>query len=171
MQWSVVGLGNPGKEYEDTRHNIGRRAVEHFIATYEGAVRVITPTVYMNHSGAAVKDVTDPSRLIVVHDDLDLPFGVVRVSYNRGSGGHNGVTSIIDSLDTTAFVRVRVGISPTNLFGTLKKPKGEERVQKFVLGEFNTKERGKLDEVFAKTDTALRSIVTKGVAEAMNACN
>lgn len=172
MIFSIVGLGNPGKEYTDTRHNVGRRAVEHFRDVYEGVdADIIIPTTYMNQSGGAVKDITDPTQLIVVHDDLDLPLGTVRVSYDRGSGGHKGVASIVVTLKTTAFVRVRIGIAPKTIFGTVRKPRGDARVQKFVLGAFSKKEQAVLEDIYTKTDVALTTIIEKGKDVAMNECN
>jgi len=124
----------------------------------------------MNESGRAVADV-DPRKLIVVHDDLDLPFGVVRVSFGRGSGGHRGVASIIKTLKTENFVRVRIGISPTNMFGMLKKPRGRDRVEQFVLGVLTARERRALPGICAIADDVIRHIIESGYESAMNTFN
>ena len=167
---TLIGLGNPGPEYEHSRHNIGRRILAHFMEKhgFSGMVRsdsfagnisngivdgkevmVLFPNTYMNESGAAAKKLAlkgvVPENIVVVHDELDLPSGSFKVSYGSGSGGHHGVDSIVAALGTKDFVRVRVGISPTSFFGHLKKPHGAERVSRFVLGILGRKEEKQLD--------------------------
>lgn len=175
----VVGLGNPGKEYEETRHNVGRLALEYlsnqdFISSSD-KVNLVHLDTFMNRSGdgvsKAIKSKEEAKRLIVIYDDLDLPLGSLRVSYDRGSGGHNGVESIIKALGTREFIRIRVGISPKNFLGHIKKPKGEQRVQDFILGKFSKRERETLDRVFERVAEAIRLISTETLQEAMTKIN
>jgi peptidyl-tRNA hydrolase, PTH1 family len=159
MQYNVVGLGNPGERYEYTRHNVGRlvvRAVHSLCGTGEwkkdararayvaegvtdagDSIRFVLPDAFMNRSGDSVrpciKNEDDLTGLIVVHDDIDLPEGVVRIAYDRGSGGHNGVRSIEDVLKSRAFCRVRVGVLPCSPHGVPNKPRAGKDVEDFIL--------------------------------------
>jgi PTH1 family peptidyl-tRNA hydrolase len=172
----IVGLGNPGAEYDATRHNIGFAVVDELVRVHDAATvntkllariwkaktdahdaLLMEPQTFMNASGDAVaafmKTKKIPtSRLIVVHDELDLPFGEVRVSQNASSAGHNGVQSIIDSLGTQEFTRVRIGIGPrpANIPG-----------DKFVLQQFSAEERKTLATVIGNAaDAAWRTSST-----------
>lgn len=169
----VVGLGNPGKEYERTRHNAGRMALD-FIADEVPGIKVAETRSYMNVSGPAVLKAMSgekPENLIVIHDDLDLPVGSMRISRGRGSGGHKGIESIIKSLGTKEFMRIRIGIAPVNIFGKMKKPKGEREVERFVLSEFRKSESEKLGKVFEKVQSAVEVIAKDGLAPAMTEFN
>jgi len=190
----VVGLQNPGEQYEHSRHNAGAIAVRHFCeaeglpsfvssAQYSGEisegtlcekdVRVLLPTTFMNNSGAAVKKATadsDANSLVVVYDDLDLPIGTFKISFGRGSGGHNGVQSVIDALGTGDFVRVRIGIAPVSFFGNMKRPTGE-KVSDFVLKDFSKREEGKLQDILPEVTKAIRIIICEGKEKAMNRYN
>lgn len=191
----IVGLQNPGTKYENTRHNAGGIALRAFCKEYqlpsfvessqysgetaegvvEGAeMRVLLPTTFMNNSGVAVKKAfvsgSDAEKLIVVHDDLDLPIGSFRVSYGKGSGGHNGLESVIGALGSNEFVRVRIGVSPVSFFGRIKRPTGE-RAARFVLQDFTRRERAKLDACLPEIVRAIHAIVTKGKDRAMNEFN
>ncbi len=196
MTWVIVGLGNPGEEYVGTRHNTGRMMLEHFARSHnfsdwkedknakatvaKGAIdktlaALVLPDTFMNKSGAAVgkyvKSVKAAERLIVVYDDLDLSVGTFKLSFDRGSGGHKGVESIMTALKTKKFTRVRIGISPSTPAGTLKKPKGEDEVAEFILARFKVSEGDELKKVFKKAGEAIGLIVTKGPQIAMNAFN
>jgi len=196
MTWIIVGLGNPDEEYARTRHNAGRMAVQKFAKAHElsewkddskahafiarGLVeRVLTlavlPNTYMNKSGSAlarfVKGVKAAEKLIVVYDDLDLPLGTIKVSFDRGSGGHKGVESIVKALKTKRFVRIRIGISPVNTAGETKKPEGEKNIERFILGDFTADELTRLKPVFKQVSEALETIVHDGHAAAMNRFN
>ncbi|MEX2013898.1 MAG: aminoacyl-tRNA hydrolase [Parcubacteria group bacterium] len=172
----IVGLGNAGAEYARTRHNTGRLA-EEFIA--ERAKKLPAKFVYldtfMNKSGIAIAKVVKSQKaaekLVVIYDDLDLPLGTMRVSYNRSSGGHRGMESIIRALKTEAFIRIRIGISPITPSGKLKKPKGEEAVEKHILGEFKKSEEEILKKVFKRASEAVEVIISKGRERAMNQFN
>lgn len=165
MQYLIIGLGNPGEEYETTRHNAGRMVLEQFRKKYEfpewepdkslkaliskgvwgkDKVILLEPDNFMNLSGKSVvpliKNAKDAERMIVVYDDIDLPLGAMKISFNRSSGGHKGVESIIKALKTKAFARLRVGICPTTPSGKPKKPKGEAAILDFIVGEFKKTE-------------------------------
>jgi len=196
MKFVIVGLGNPGEEYQYTRHNAGRLAVTAFGEEQDfgelhtdkkvlgestkgsigsHSVMLIVPDTFMNKSGNAIKDiVTSPKiaeRLVVVYDDIDLPFGTLKISFGRGSGGHKGVESIIKTVKTKDFVRLRVGVAPTTPSGKIKKPQGEQKVHDFLLGEFSKKEKEELKKLFARTGEALALIVSEGRVKAMNQVN
>ncbi len=190
----IVGLGNKGEKYERTRHNAGRMAVSAFVGSrggscvasgkyagciWEGAlgeesILALLPETFMNESGGSVKKVVkntaDAERLIVVYDDIDLALGTLRISFDRGAGGHNGVRSVIDAVRTEKFIRIRVGISK-EVAGKVKKPSSAEGVLKFVMGEWKKPEEKVLEEVFGKVGDAIVHIVEKGVTSAMNKFN
>ena len=141
MSYFIFGLGNPGEEYEGTRHNVGARVASAFSEKNKGKKVVIVPvTTFMNKSGDAVgkwvKSKAAAKNLVVIHDDLDLPFGRFKISFARGAGGHRGVESVIKKLKTEEFIRLRIGIAPTTPSGKIKKPTGEEKIVKFILGKF-----------------------------------
>jgi PTH1 family peptidyl-tRNA hydrolase len=196
MAWVIVGLGNPGEEYEATRHNAGRMAVE-FYAKHADApqwkadkrsqslttgahvgttlLALVLPDTFMNKSGAAVaklvKSIKAAERLVVVYDDLDLPLGKIKLSFDRGSGGHNGVESIIKAVKTKKFIRIRIGVTPTTPGGTAKKPIGEKQVMDFLLSRFKEAELQELKKVNKKIANAIDTIVAHGREIAMNAFN
>ena len=172
----VVGLGNPGKEYENTRHNTGRILVgliEKKIETPK--VKFLTPDTFMNNSGRAVasliKSKKDLENLVVIYDDIDLPLGKMKISFNRSSGGHNGVGSIIKSLKSEEFLRIRVGISPATPKGVVKKPKGEKAVLNFLLGEFKKPELETIKKLSKKVVEAVEMIFTESKEKAMSLYN
>lgn len=178
MGWIVAGLGNPGDEYTGTRHNVGRdllRAIEKKEGDkgklFGKKVLVVTPDTYMNNSGTAFKKLVPTQKaaaqLIVVHDELDVPLGKVKISFGASAGGHNGIKSIQKALKTQDFIRVRVGISPSTSSGRLRRPEGEKIVD-FVLGKFRAPEQEKLKKVKKTVSDALELILTEGVDRAMN---
>jgi PTH1 family peptidyl-tRNA hydrolase len=196
MAWVIVGLGNPGAEYENTRHNAGKMAVMHFaksqalrewkkdekneLTVTRGALGknlfvLLLPDTYMNNSGKAVvkyvKSVKMAEKLLVIHDDLDLPVGKIKLSFDRGSGGHRGLDSIMRSVKTRKFARLRIGVSPETASGTLKKPHGEKEVNDFILGKFKSDEVETLKKVFKKTTEAIAQIIERGTLVAMNDVN
>lgn len=194
--YTIVGLGNPGEEYESTRHNVGRMALEqvrkHFelpeweknkklsalasAGTIGGKkVTLVEPETFMNKSGASVAPIVKTKKaaeaLVVIYDDLDLPVGRMKISFNRSSGGHRGVESIIKATKTEAFVRIRVGISPVTPGGKMKKPLGDDVVAKFILGEFKPAEMTELKKVFKKIPDAIAKIISDGHILAMGEFN
>lgn len=171
MKWKIVGLGNPSEEYASTRHNVGKDLMSQLKDKLPESARVVELNMYMNHSGPAIKKAVGSAKgLVVVHDELDLPLGRVKISFGNSAGGHNGVKSVIAALKTQDFVRVRVGISPSTASGKLKKPDGEDTVD-FVLGKFKLAEQEKLKKVKKLTLEALNLIVTEGYERAQTEIN
>lgn len=171
----IVGLGNPGEEYVNTRHNIGRMAEEYISQSRNLEAKFVWSDNFMNKSGSAVakfvKSKKATKNLIVIHDDMDLPLGTIKVSYNRSSGGHKGVESIIRAIKTEGFVRVRIGISPTTPSGKIKKPKGEKEVEKFILGKFKKPEMEILKTVLKNVSAAVFTITEHSLGTAMTKFN
>jgi PTH1 family peptidyl-tRNA hydrolase len=182
----IVGLGNPGSEYAQTRHNLGFMLVDKLAAEAGATVKrgecrslignsvvelqrvlLAKPQTYMNLSGEAVgclnqKYECDASSLIVISDDLALPFGSIRLRERGSAGGHNGLKSIIGALGTNEFVRLRIGIQPDHPLSDAKK---------YVLDEFSRTERESLPEILERAAEALRSVLRDGVAKAMSLHN
>lgn len=185
----VVGLGNPGREYSGTRHNAGAAAVELLAARHDerlkaskdasafvaearfGPARVVLaiPTTYMNDSGRAVVPlcrrygIDDPTRVVVVHDELDLPPGTVKVKAGGGLAGNNGLRSVSAHLHTNDFLRVRIGVG--------KPPGGAERGVDHVLSRPGRAEAELLDVAAAEAADAVERIVADGVDAAMAEVN
>lgn len=174
MHWLVIGLGNPDQEYEGTRHNIGKDLVEALQSDLPKGAKAHELNVYMNNSGGAVKKLVkskaQAEHLIVVHDELDVPLGRIKLSRGSSAGGHNGVKSIEKALKTRDYVRVRVGISPSTPGGKLKRPDGEKVVD-FVLGKFRPPEKEKIKKVKKLVKEAIELIVTEGVERAQTEIN
>jgi PTH1 family peptidyl-tRNA hydrolase len=195
MAYIFVGLGNPGDEYKETRHNTGRMLVEWFgksldaewktdkklnatvakVKVGKTPVTLVLPETFMNNSGKSVKplvtSVKSAEKLMVIYDDLDLPFGTNKISFNKSSGGHRGLESIIKSIKTEKFARVRVGISPTTPSGKIKKPKGEEAVTKVILGKFKDEEIKDLKKLSKSVNQAIEVFVSDGLEKAMTGFN
>jgi PTH1 family peptidyl-tRNA hydrolase len=183
----IVGLGNPGTEYAQTRHNLGFMLVDKLAAEASLSVKrrecqsligsglieaepvkLVKPQTYMNLSGEAVGCLTSKyeveaaKSLIVISDDLALPFGTIRLRQRGSAGGHNGLKSIIASLGTNEFMRLRIGIQPDHPLGDSKK---------FVLSEFSREEKRALEEILERSAQAVRSVIGDGIAEAMSLHN
>jgi PTH1 family peptidyl-tRNA hydrolase len=195
MAYIFVGLGNPGDEYKETRHNTGRMLVEWFgksldaewktdkklnatvakVKVGKTPVTLVLPETFMNNSGKSVKplitSVKSAEKLMVIYDDLDLPFGTNKISFNKSSGGHRGLESIIKSIKTEKFARIRVGISPTTPSGKIKKPKGEDAVTKVILGKFKDEEIKELKKLSKSVNEALEVFVSEGLEKAMTGFN
>ena len=174
----VVGLGNPGSEYENTRHNTGRIIVKTISKKLDEkvkSIKYILPDTFMNNSGKIVakyiKSKKDLAGLVVIYDDIDLPIGRMKISFNRSSGGHNGLASIIKHLKSEEFLRIRIGICPTTPTEKMKKPKGEDAVIKFILGEFKKPELDELKKLSKKVAEAVICIYTEGKDKAMSLYN
>ncbi len=172
----VVGLGNPGKEYENTRHNTGRIVaglVEKKLD--DNKIKFLMPDNFMNNSGKSVapliKSKKDLKDLIVIYDDIDLPLGKIKISFNRSSGGHNGLGSIIKSLKSEEFLRIRVGISSATPKGIVKKPKGEKAVLNFLLGEFKKSELETIKKLGKTVAEAVETIFNESKEKAMSLYN
>ena len=169
MSWIIAGLGNPGKEYVGSRHNVGRDVAAALEEKLGKKANVILPDVYMNASGSALKNVS-PKKLVVLHDDLDVPLGSVKISFVSGAGGHKGVESVIKWLKTKDFIRVRIGISPATPRGKLRRPEAK-KLADFVLGKFRPPEKEKLKKVKKLVGEALELILTKGIERAQTKIN
>jgi PTH1 family peptidyl-tRNA hydrolase len=185
-QTLVVGLGNPGPEYARTRHNVGFAVVERLAAEAGArfsasgfqadaataelagiAVTLLKPQTFMNRSGLAVAAWLEAlqlpvSRLVVVHDDLDLPLGRLRVVGSAGPGGQRGVASVQEALGTQAVPRVRVGIG--------RPREGEDAVER-VLDEFTPEELPVVAEMVERAASAVRTVISSGLAAAMDRYN
>ncbi len=196
MKWIVVGLGNPGGEYADTRHNAGKIVLASLFDRFATGdwkehktwgviaakgeivgkeVLLVAPLTFMNESGRSllhlVKSPKQAEQTIVIHDDIDLPLGTWRIAFERGSGGHNGVNSIMKTIKTKAFVRVRIGIAPVGADGRLRKPKAGSAVNKFVLGKFMEGERKSMAKVTKEVCGGVADIIAKGRERAMSEWN
>jgi len=182
----IVGLGNPGNQYRDTRHNIGFVIADsiakdevrgwHYSPDYLGYFIktsdfvLLKPSTFMNKSGEAVRNISnffkiDKKDILAIHDDLDLEFGRIRVSFDSSSAGHNGVASIIKSLGTMDFTRLRIGIS---------HPRQKELridVDKYVLEKFDEAEVKELGSIIGKSKEAVKTFITSGIDATMNAFN
>ena len=184
----IVGLGNPGSEYERTRHNVGfllvdklavdanvmvkRRECRSLVGSgvIEGQrSKLVKPQTFMNLSGEAVACLIAKDELaevgkslIVISDDLALPFGTIRLRARGSAGGHNGLKSIIATLGTNEFIRLRIGIQPEHPVNDAKK---------FVLDEFAAAERRALKEILERSAEAVRSVLRDGIAKAMSLYN
>ena len=178
----IIGLGNPGDEYRLTRHNIGRIVLSHWqekdnlsdfkkdktsnslISKNEG-FSLILPETFMNSSGISVKKIIKNSdNLWVVHDDIDIPLGRIKISKNKYSGGHNGVQSIIDELKTKNFLRFRVGIGPNHIVSS-------ENLPKFVLDRFTKEELKIIEETSDKLIQILKFTLKEGLEKTRNKFN
>ena len=188
----IVGLGNPGYLYARHRHNIGFMCVSHLAKTYhisfdrkQGAARtgigaiaryqvvLARPQTYMNASGESVNTLMKklnvaPEDLIVIHDDLDLPVGKIRLRQGGGSGGHKGIGSIISRIGTREFNRVRVGIGRPEADTDAVK---EEAVISYVLSDFDTEERKIIEETIPQACEAAVYLLAEGITAAMNKYN
>mgnify|MGYP003441252848 CR=1 FL=1 len=160
--YTIIGLGNPGVEYEKTRHNTGKMAVD-ALESKNVKAKYIHQDTFMNKSGSAVAKVVKSKKaaekLIVIYDDLDLPLGTMKISFNRGSGGHKGLESVVRAVKTKEFIRIRIGIGK------------KSDVEKHILGKFTPKEQLELKKVFKNLVTAVETIVAEGYESAMTQFN
>lgn len=188
----IAGLGNPGPEYDETRHNVGfmavnaighsfkvRRFNHNRLADWAAVelplcgepeplkVLLVKPRTFMNSSGIAIAAMVQEHRiplehLIVIHDEMDLPVGTVRISFNASAAGHNGIRSIIESCQSKAFIRVRIGI---------EKPRSKAGTIDFVLSRFSRSEEDAILGVIAKATAIVESIMCEGIMAAQSMFN
>lgn len=182
MTWLVVGLGNPGDEYAATRHNVGQMVIDHLvkrhnvklsthksrtdIAAYKLGVGVDAHSIilaksksYMNESGGPIKALAafysvEPSKIIVLHDELDIPYAAIRTKIAGGDNGHNGLKSLTSSLGTADYFRVRLGIG---------RPMGQQDPGDFVLKQFSKEEKKNLDEFIDRGADCVEFLIEKGL--------
>lgn len=186
--WIIAGLGNPGSKYSGTRHNIGFRVIDQLSEKYnieledrdiysigKGAVKgvdviLLKPLTFMNRSGLAVKKTLKKlnilsdnlmDKLIVVHDDLDIDTGLIKIRKGGSSGGHKGIESIIQEIGTKNFVRVKIGIGRDK----------DIAIEEYVLSNFKPSEKIFIKDVIINAVNAIASIVIEGVDRAMNKYN
>lgn len=196
MSYIILGLGNPGEEYALTRHNTGRIVMDIIAKEFDGdefefnkkvnaimseiklgkeVVTLAEPETFMNNSGKAaaqlVKSTKAAEKLIVIYDDFNLPLGRMRISYNRSSGGHNGLESIIKAVKTEAFARIRIGIAPANAKGEARVPHGEDKIEKFILGKYKDEELKILKKIAKRAAEAVEVMVREGREKAMSLYN
>ena len=178
----IVGLGNPDKEYDKTRHNVGFMVIDNYLGSVNWSnkfnalycekvingekIIFVKPLTYMNNSGNAVGEFVryfniDNKDILVIQDDLDLNVGDYKLKMHSSSGGHNGIKSIIASLDNQDFPRLKVGI------GSVKK----DEVIDYVLGKFSKSELEVLNELFNTFDKIINSFINEGIDKTMNVYN
>jgi PTH1 family peptidyl-tRNA hydrolase len=194
----IAGLGNPGEKYQKTRHNAGFLVLDFLYSGFESdkyadakvkkdeienkEVIFVKPETFMNDSGKSVSYIKEKyeiedENILVIYDDLDLPFGEMRVSFDRGDGGHNGIKSIASHLGSKAFTRVRIGIAPKDEEGRAIKPKGgfftpaSRAVSNFVLKDFSQNDLDKLKEQSLKVEKIIKTFVKEGREKVMNEFN
>ncbi len=183
----IVGLGNPGEAYAGTRHNIGFQALDHLAVEHKlsfavsqwqaqivrcnlwgEALILVKPETFMNESGRAVSQIASahgvlPSQIVVLHDDLDLELGRIKVAANRGAGGHNGIVSLTTHLHSREFVRIRIGIG--------RPPEPSVPIINYVLARFQPAEQEVLCRQMDPVHQIIRTLVEKGPMAAMSAWN
>lgn len=207
----IVGLGNPGEKYQNSRHNLGFMVAEALLKDLEPVsktfwdtsapkaqglredtrakalikdillhgekILLAKPQTFVNNSGISVSNLLSyykikPEDLIVVYDDLDLPFGRVRVRFGGAAGGHNGVKSIIDSINSDKFLRVRIGIGhPHKHDGKVKEGKSTIAVEDYVIANFTSNERGKIKHSIKEATRAIHLILEHGIEKYMSKYN
>ena len=187
----IAGLGNPGKKYKFTRHNIGELILGHWQkavrfsdfksrkklkilitkGNFEGKkIILVFPQTFMNLSGKPIKSIITKNKiptpnLWVIHDDIDLALGEIKIVKNKGAAGHKGVQSIIDEIKTKNFIRFRIGIRPESY------PLSPKPLEEFVLQKFTKEEKEIIKEVVKKTIRALKTALKEGPEKAMNEFN
>ena len=177
----IIGLGNPGKKFENTRHNVGFMAIDKFagkndfpdfeldkkpnaLISEKEETTLVKPQTFMNDSGKAVQTIlkNNPAEsLIVIHDDIDLPVGKIKIIKERGSAGHKGVESIIKNIGNDGLIRIRIGI------GSQK----DVKAMKVVLKKFSADELKKINQTLEKVADALSIVIKEGLEKAMNEFN
>lgn len=191
----IMGLGNPGEKYKNSRHNVGFILLEEIFPTGFGGDKYaqaevlidndnifVKPLTFMNNSGVSAKVLSDKhgivsEHVIVIHDDIDLPFGAMKIVFNSGSAGHNGIKSIIDNLGTNKFIRIKIGIAPTDENGKAIKPKPgifgsqQSAVSKYVLKDFSKGDLEKIKKLAPAVKQVVETLARDGKEKAMNKFN
>ncbi len=194
MPFIIAGLGNPGEEYENTRHSTGRIVLDVIRKELDGGdftfdkklnaqvatikvgkaeVMLVAPDTFMNKSGNALKSLVKiksnaklklktADDFLVIYDDFQLPLGRMKISYNKSSGGHNGLESVIKAVKTEAFPRIRIGTAATNSKGQAKVPHGDDKIEKFILGRFKDDELKVVKKLSKKAAEVVQIWVKRG---------
>jgi len=186
MNYLIAGLGNPGNKYIHTRHNIGFKVVDFLSHHYsiplsstrddalygfgtiaKKTVLIVKPYAFMNRSGPSVYRLAQKYRIlgekiIIIHDDLDLAFGRLKIKEKGGSGGHKGIGSLMDAMLGEEFIRIRIGIG---------RPENDQSIVDYVLGVFSSEETLLLDRINFRVRDAIKTILCQGIREAMNSFN
>lgn len=175
MIYTLVPLGNPGEKYSRTRHNVARIVIDMISEDIKllSGCEVFVPETYMNESGKAVSEYMryhEGRELVVIHDDKDLPSRTFRISFDRGSAGHNGVESVIASLGGKDFIRIRIGIAPKDENGEVSPPTGEA-IQDYVMGKIREDDEEDLRAIAANVFGAIKTIAKEGYQKAMDKYN
>ena len=182
-QYLIIGLGNPGQKYKDTRHNIGFKLIDtlldsnsmsnKFKSLYskieinKNSIHIVKPQTFMNESGVAVNEITKffkikQENIIVVYDDLDLPIGNLKIKIGGGSAGHNGMKSIEKYIETEKIIKIRIGIG---------KPVNKAQINSHVLSKFTHNENILLKPILQKFEKIIEDIILEGISFAMNKFN
>jgi len=196
--YRIIGLGNLGEEYEKTPHNIGMEILEKILEKYPAScfqsksrqssicevefenqeVEFIFFENFMNNSGTAFnrifnkKNEKEKEKIIVIQDDVDLKFGEIRISFNRGNGGHNGIKDIVKKIKTKKFIRIRIGVCPVGEDGLCHKPQAGERLNNYlVYKKLPNSYQEKYLEIEKKVEEILKEIIKNGYQKAMNRFN
>ncbi|MFW0870874.1 MAG: aminoacyl-tRNA hydrolase [Patescibacteria group bacterium] len=187
----IIGLGNPGNQYQYTPHNIGRELLEELVRMRYGdkpwrsekrarvlkdsigelPVEYILPDTFMNRSGEVFRDkkIENAEFVIVIYDDISLPFGEIRLSKSRGDGGHNGIKSIEESLKSRSFIRFRVGVAPRDIFGRLRIPQGGVPRTNYLVGKkMSVRKRAQYQALAQRIDTFIEYILKEGYEYAVS---
>ena len=194
---TIIGLGNPLPEYAKTRHNIGQEIVSAiakeedieltpkklFLANINKtkienkSTQLVLPQTYMNESGKTLKKLfpistakTEHQKLLIIHDDLDLPIGVIKMVYDSGSGGHKGIESINKALKNKKYFRLKIGVTPIDAKGNLRKPK-PEKMPNFITGKFTDDELKIIKKAVTKAVGVVRTFIGDNPAKAMEMAN
>lgn len=194
----IIGLGNPGEKYKKSRHNVGFIFLDLIFSGFEKEkyaealiskqvldgheVILVKPQTYMNESGKSVSYLKEKydienENILVLYDDIDLPFGQIRISHDRGDGGHNGIKSLSSHLDSKDFTRLRFGIAPVGEDGTAIKPKGgfftstSRAVSNFVLKDFSENDLEKIKNLSPKVEKIIKIFIKEGRGKVMNEFN
>jgi len=203
MSYIIAGLGNPGAEYENTRHNAGRIILEAIRKEFaedefesnpklkaltaeakigKEKVLLIAPDNFMNNSGKSLSSLVKvknnaklklktADNFLVIYDDFQLPLGRMKISYNKSSGGHNGLDSVIKNVKTEAFPRLRIGTAAEKKNGDAKIPRGDDVIEKFILGKFKDEELKELKKMAKKAIQVVELWVKEGREKATNVAN
>jgi PTH1 family peptidyl-tRNA hydrolase len=181
----IAGLGNPGNKYSHTRHNIGFKAIDSMAHHYSiplfnhddieygigtianRKILLVKPQTFMNRSGQPIYRLAQKYRIIeekmiIIHDDLDLVFGRLKIKWKGGSGGHKGICSLIDVMGRKNFIRIRIGIG---------RPENDQSIMDFILGVFTSDETVALNRIITRVREAIKTILCQGLQEAMNSFN